>query len=92
MFVLHIIFCGVMAIGFDDIGAAGYISMISAMQDNTGAGFCNLVSAALWTIVFLASIFLLKRSWNLYRQRGGLEKAQSEVSKEIVKHAAAQVV
>ena len=74
-FIVHIGFACYMAIGIDNgSGAAGFIILFSALQKNAAAGLCVLVAAVLWTLVFLASIFLLKRSWNLYKQKGGLEQ------------------
>jgi len=86
-FVMHICFCIVMAIGFSNIGSAGIIQMFNTFSKNSGAGFCALVCSCLWIIIVIASCFYLKRSWNLYKSRGGLEQAKSELAREALRQS-----
>lgn len=51
-----------------------------------------LVSAILWFMLMLSSLYQMRKSWNLYKDRGGLEQAQEEFTKAALKHAAKQVV
>ena len=53
---------------------------------------CCLISAIFWFLLSIASMFQLKKSWNLYKDRGGLEQAQEEFTKAALRHAADQMV
>ena len=56
-----------MAIGFTSVDAAGWLVMAKVFVDaHTGLGFLMLVSALLWSINVLASVYLLREAQGEY--------------------------
>ena len=88
-FFCHIGFCIIMAIGIKNWGGAGIMTMIDAFKNKKSfAGFVCLICSCLWSIVALGSCFYMKRSWILFKQRGGIEDTQQVVAR----HVAEQLV
>ena len=92
-FSAHIIFCVVMMIGIENWGGAGIITMIKAFQDKKSfSGFLCLVCSCLWSIIALGSCFYMKKSWMLFKQRGGIEESRGALANAVAQHAAEQLV
>lgn len=92
-FVAHVGFCIVMALGIESWGGAGIITMVNAFSSKKEfSGFVCLICSCLWCIVALGSCFYLKRSWVLFKQRGGVEESQRAAAGIVARHAAEQLV
>mmetsp|Transcript_55207 Transcript_55207/g.49700 ORF Transcript_55207/g.49700 Transcript_55207/m.49700 type:complete len:370 (-) Transcript_55207:1294-2403(-) len=92
-FFAHIGFCIVMTIGIEGWGGAGIITMVDAFNSKKSfAGFFCLVCSCLWSINALGSCFYMKRSWILFKQRGGIEASQGALANAVAQHAAEQLV
>eukprot|EP00484_Ammonia_sp_Unknown_P001144 CAMPEP_0197023228 /NCGR_PEP_ID=MMETSP1384-20130603/3992_1 /TAXON_ID=29189 /ORGANISM="Ammonia sp." /LENGTH=367 /DNA_ID=CAMNT_0042451419 /DNA_START=28 /DNA_END=1131 /DNA_ORIENTATION=- len=92
-FFAHIGFGCYMVLGIEHGGAAGFITMVNAFQARKSfAGFVCLVCSCLWCIVTLGSCFYLKKSWTIFKARGGIEESRGELANAVAQHAAEQLV
>lgn len=92
-FLAHIGFCIVMVIGIEGWGGAGIVTMVDAFNEKKSfAGFFCLICSCLWSINALGSCFYMKRSWILFKQRGGIEASQGALANAVAQHAAEQLV
>eukprot|EP01083_Nonionella_stella_P073132 197515_1 len=92
-FAAHIGFCVAMALGIEGWGGAGIITMVNAFQDHKSfTGFVCLISSLLWGINALLSGWYMKKSWIVFKQRGGVEASRGEVANAVARHAVDQLV
>ena len=64
---LHMIWTGLMAIGFTSVDAAGWLIMTKVFVDkHNGLGVMMLISAFLWTINCIAALYLMKVAQYIY--------------------------
>jgi len=60
-FALHILWCGIMAVGFETMSAAGILLALKVLvQDNMSLSVCLLVSTVLWISLVLGGCYLVK--------------------------------
>ena len=92
-YAAHCGFCVVMAIGVEKWGGAGMLIMINAFSAKKSfGGFVCLISVCFWSILCLGSMYYMKRSWILFKQRGGVEQSRGEITNIVTRHAAEQLV
>jgi len=73
----HTIFSLVACIGVVQTSLCGFLMMLDAMKLGTGYAICALICFALWIVVALSSVVMFRRTWTLYRNRGGDLKADA---------------
>jgi len=73
----HTIFCIVACIGITDTSLCGFLMMVDTLSLNTGIAVCAMIAFASWIILTLGSIAMMRRTWSLYRNRGGDLKADA---------------
>jgi len=80
-----------MAIGVPKIGAGGLFIMIDMFANSHDiAGIFALVDAGIWTINVITSLYLLKKSYQVWKVGGGPGKASQEAAKALIEHHQAQ--
>lgn len=99
MFFFQIIFCALYAIGIPGFGSAGWINGAKhADDDHPAVAGMMFVCAALFTLLCILKILLLRKIHGFYRSSGAsLQKAQTEfatgvASNQHVQAAAAEAV
>jgi len=99
IFFFQIVCTVVYALGIPAFGTCGWINAAGEMDNkNEGVAAMMFICAALWTVLAIFEVLLLKRIHGLYRRSGAsMQKAQGEFAKDVmtnknVQNAAAEAV
>jgi len=85
----HTIFCFVACIGVPETAMMGFMFMIKAMNVSTAVGICGLISCVAWVVIALGSVLMLKRTYRLYKSRGGdLQKDSAAFRSDVADNVA----
>jgi len=85
----HTIFCVVACIGIPETAMMGVMFMIKAMNKGTAVGICGLISCAAWLAIALGSVLMVKRTFRLYKSRGGdLQKDSAAFRSDVADNVA----
>jgi len=85
----HTIFCLVASIGVPDTSMMGFMFMIKAMNINTACGICGIIAFLAWLAIALGSVFMMRRTYRLYRSRGGnLQKDSAALRSDVANNVA----
>jgi len=88
--VCHTIFALVASIGVQETALMGFMSMIDAMNINTATGVTAVIACAAWVLISIASIIMLRRTYRLYKSRGGdLQKDSAAFRSDVAGNVAA---
>lgn len=69
--VCQLLFCMAAAIGVPETAMMGFLLMLDAMKINTACGICGILSFACWVAISVCLIGMLRRTYKLYKSRGG---------------------
>jgi len=67
----HTIFSLVACIGLRETAMMGFMFMLKAMDVNTACGIIGIISFAAWLLVAVGSVIMMRRTYRLYKSRGG---------------------
>jgi len=85
----HTIFCIVAAIGVQETSMVGFLFMIDALNKNTACGVCAVMAATAWVLIALGSLIMLRRTYRLYKSRGGdLQKDSAAFRSDVADNVA----
>lgn len=91
-FLLHLVFCGCMAIGVPSIAASGLFIMFKMFSnEHSLAGIFSLVSVVIFGLNTLFSFYLLKSAHGVWKGTGGDKQLQKNVAKQVIESQASQV-
>jgi len=89
----HTIFCLVASIGVPETSMMGLMFMIKAMHINTACGICGAISFVAWLVIAIASVIMMRRTYKLYKSRGGdLQKDSAALKSEVAGKVATGMV
>merc|ERR1719471_1635434 len=77
-FGAHVVWSGISVVGPLSWGMAGCLGLANSFNASLGVGIVVLISAVAWGLNFLASVFMWKRSFSVYKKLGISEQAQKE--------------
>jgi len=75
------IFSMVACIGVPDTAMMGFLFMLKAMDINTACGICGFLAFAAWVAISFSSVIMMRRTYRLYKSRGGNLQADSAALK-----------
>jgi len=85
----HTIFSIVACIGVKETALMGFLFMIDAMNVSTGCGICGVLAFGVWAAIALSSVIMLRRTYKLYRSRGGdLQKDSAALRADVAGNVA----
>jgi len=85
VFGIHVIFVCLMALGLPGMSGAGWFEFLKVVETGDAwVGLTTLSAAICWTILAIASCYLLKKAHLLWTGKGGEEALQKEASKAAV--------
>lgn len=80
----HTIFCVVAFIGVPETAMMGFMFMIKAMNINTACGICGVIGFVAWGAIALGSAIMMRRTYRLYKSRGGdLQKDSAALRSDV---------
>jgi len=83
-YIGHTIFVCIGAAGFPSFATSGFFFMLKMFNKSTVIGIMALIGFACWALVAFFSVFLLRKSWNLFRSSDAEKNAKREILGAVV--------
>jgi len=83
-YIGHTIFVCIGVAGFPSFAMCGFFFMIQMFNQSTALGIMAFIGFVCWALVAFFSVFLLRKSWNLFRSSDAEKNARREVFGAVV--------
>lgn len=87
-YIAHTIFVCLAVFGLPAFGMGGLLFMINMFSKSKAVGIMALIGFALWSLVAVFSVHLLKKSWNLLRSSNDVKDTKKEFIRAMANPAA----
>jgi len=83
-YIGHTIFVCIGAAGFPSFATCGLFYMIQMFNESTALGVMSFIGFFCWSSIAFCSVYLLRKSWNLFRSSDAEKNARREILEAVV--------
>ena len=85
VYLTHVGYSGLMAIGLPGWGTTGLFQMIDIITDDSVIGILALVGMCCWISLTVLSIYLIKKAHALWKGNGGEQQLKKDATTAAIK-------